>query len=527
MSQPSISGKGAKILIADDIPANLNLLSDALEPAGYSILAAPSGEVALRVAKLARPDLILLDVIMPGLDGYETCHRLKQDEATREIPVIFITAKDETQSVVEGFRAGGVDYITKPFQAEEVLIRLATHMKIHRLTQELRQKNQELSDEMSKRRQVEAALHTADSSLSIISQQEAERWGLSGFVGASPVFGKILQGVRRMQSYPSTNVLITGESGTGKELIARAIHYGSPLAKRPFVPVNCSAIPSELAESACFGHVRGAFTGATADHKGYFEQADKGTLFLDEIGDMPLPLQAKLLRVLEDGIICPVGSTQGRKVEVRVLAGTNAELQSDVEAGKFRQDLYYRLARFAIEVPPLRDRKQDIPLLADHFLTRVAAEMGMTKPKLNSQALEVLQNYDYPGNVRELRNFIERALIESGGGEIGSEHLCFIQCRGQPSLRAAEMVGQPHISPTLDLFRNKGVLTPEYQQILAYVKEKGSINNTECRELMGVGMQRACYLLRRIHLAGLLERESNGRWSQYRLPASSRQASGA
>ncbi|HTL56212.1 MAG TPA: sigma-54 dependent transcriptional regulator [Candidatus Limnocylindrales bacterium] len=515
------SGKGARILIADDIPANLNLLSDALEPAGYSILAAPSGEVALKIAKGMRPDLILLDVIMPGMDGYETCHQLKQDEATREIPVIFITAKDETQSVVEGFRAGGVDYITKPFQTDEVLIRLATHMKIHHLTQELRQKNQQLLEEISKRQQVEAALQSVDAQLSIISQQEAERWGLVGFVGVSSGFSKIVRGIRRMQEH-LTNVLITGESGTGKELIARAIHYGSVLAKRPFVPVNCSAVPRELAESVFFGHVRGAFTGATTDHKGFFEQADKGTLFLDEIGDMPQALQAKLLRVLEDEMITPVGSTQSKKVEVRILAGTNAELQSDIEAGKFRQDLYYRLARFTIEVPPLRERKEDIPLLAEHFLERFAADMGMAKPKLSPTALQVLQNYDYPGNIRELRNFIERALIEGGGGEIGPEHLVFIRFRGHSSVPGGEIAGQPAPVSASEPTRSREMLLPEEQAILNYVKERGCINNTECRELLGVGMQRACYLLRKIHLTGLLHRESNGRWSQYRLPVMNR-----
>jgi DNA-binding NtrC family response regulator len=526
MSHSITSGKGAKILIADDIPANLNLLSDALESAGYSILAAPSGEVAVRIAKRMRPDLVLLDVIMPGMDGYETCHQLKLHEATREIPVIFITAKDETQSIVEGFQAGGVDYITKPFQADEVLMRVATHMKIHHLTRELRQKNQELLDEVSKRKAVEAELQSVDAQLSIISQQEAERWGLVGFVGASPGFAKILQGIRRMQSFGATNVLITGESGTGKELIARAIHYGSVSAKRPFVPVNCSSIPGELAESAFFGHVRGAFTGATTDHKGYFEQAEQGTLFLDEIGEMPLPLQAKLLRVLEDGVISPVGSTQRKKVEVRVLAGTNAELQSDIEAGKFRQDLYYRLARFTIEVPPLRERKEDIPLLAEHFLERFAAEMAMAKPMLNAQALQILQSYHYPGNIRELRNFIERALIESGGCEIGPDHLCFIQCRGTASARAAESLGEPAPGLAIESNRMRAVLLPQDHQILDYVKEHGSINNTECRELLGVGMQRACYLLRKNHLAGLLDRTSNGRWSQYHLAAGNRQRTG-
>ena len=497
MSHTIGSGKGAKILIADDIPANLNLLSDALEPAGYNILAAPSGEVALKIAKGMRPDLILLDVIMPGMDGYETCHQLKQDETTRDIPVIFITAKDETQSVVEGFHAGGVDYITKPFQTDEVLIRLATHMKIHHLTQELRQKNQELVEESCKRQQAEAALRSADAQLSVISQQEAERWGLVGFVGVSSGFSRVVRGIQRMQTH-STNVLITGESGTGKELIARAIHYGSALANGPFVPVNCSAVPSELAESALFGHVRGAFSGATGDHKGFFDQADKGTLFLDEIGDMPLALQVKLLRVLEDKLITPVGSTQGKKVDVRILAGTNAELQSDIEAGKFRQDLYYRLACFTIEVPPLRERKEDIPLLAEHFLKRFAADMGMTMPNLSAAALQVLQSYDYPGNIRELRNFIERALIEGGGADIGPEHLFFTRRRGQSSPSVPDA-----LSPAPESLRSREMLLPEEQAILNFVKERGSINNTECRELLGVGKTVAFeHVLELVHQLG-------------------------
>jgi len=511
-------GAGASILIVDDIPANLNLLSDALEPAGYNILAAPSGEVAVKIARRTLPDLILLDVMMPGMDGYETCFQLKQDEATREIPVIFITAKDEPESVIEGFRAGGVDYITKPFQADEVLIRVATHMKVHRLTQELRQKNQELVAEISRRQEVEGALQTADAQLSIISRREAELWGLAGFVGVSPGFASILQDIRRLQSFSATSVLISGESGTGKELIARAIHYGSARAKAPFIPVNCSAVPGELAESLFFGHVRGAFTGAAADHKGYFEQAHKGTLFLDEIGDMPLLLQAKLLRVLEDGLITPVGATQGRKGEVRVLAGTNAELQSGIEAGKFRPDLYYRLARFTINVPPLRERKEDIPLLVDHFLERFASEMGMTKPRLNPQALPLLQGYSYPGNIRELKNLIERALIESGGGEVGPEQLRFAQpsrCQTTPlGVTISEKVSVPQPKAA----RPASAVLTEEDKILSYVREHGSINNTECRELLAVGMQRACYLLRRIHLAGLLQRESSGRWAQYRLP---------
>lgn len=517
MNVPS-GAHGAKILIADDIPANLNLLSDALEPVGYNILAAPSGEVAVRIAKRMRPELILLDIVMPGMDGYQTCRELKQDEQTRDIPVIFLTGKDEPQSVVEGFRVGGVDYITKPFQADEVLMRIATHLALHRLTEELRKKNRQLEAEIAKRQQAEAALQTADAQLSVLSQREAELWGLTGFVGSSPGFAKVLQDIRRLQPFSSTSVFISGESGTGKELIARAIHYGSARAKAPFIPVNCSAVPGELAESAFFGHLRGAFSGATADHKGYFEQAHQGTLFLDEIGDMPLSLQVKLLRVLEDGVITPVGSTQPRKVEVRVLAGTNADLQSDIAAGKFRRDLFYRLARFTIQVPPLRERKGDIPLLVDHFLNRLVAEMGMSKPILRPDALKVLIDYDYPGNIRELKNFVERALIESGGGEIAASHLFFVQPR--PPIPPSGVVpsGRAHTAGSVKPF--PAAMSAEEQRILEYVRGHGTINNTECRELLNVGVQRACYLLRKAHRGGWLERESNGRWAQYRLPFS-------
>lgn len=504
-------------MIADDIPANLDLLSDALEPVGYSILAAPSGEVALKIAKRMSPEIILLDIMMPGMDGFQTCRELKRDEETRDIPVIFLTGKDETQSVVEGFRVGGVDYITKPFQSEEVLIRIATHLSIHRLTRELRNKNRELQAEIARREGAESALQTAHAHLSVLSQREAELWGLPGFVGQSPGLCRVVQDIRRLQAFNSTNVLITGESGTGKELIARAIHYGSARAKAPFVPVNCSAVPAELAESAFFGHARGAFSGATADHKGYFEQANQGTLFLDEIGDMPLPLQAKLLRVLEDSVINPVGSTQPRKVDVRVLAGTNADLQSDIAAGKFRRDLFFRLARFTILIPPLRERKEDIAALVDHFLGKFASEMGMNKPVLIPSALSALVNYEYPGNVRELRNFVERALIESGGGQIGPEHLTFIPRLSGPGGNVV-LAHRPSASAAGAATERSHVdSSPEEQRILEFVRKHHTINNTECRVLLGVGMQRACYLLRKATLAGWLHQESNGRWTQYRL----------
>ncbi len=419
-----------KILLVDDVPENLAVLTSALEPEGYEILAAPGGQVALKVAARARPELILLDILMPELDGLETCRRLKRDEATRDIPVIFITARGELTSMVEAFRAGGVDYVVKPFQADEVLSRVATHLRLSRLTRELREKNRaletrtaELTAEIERRQQAETALRHADEKLAAISGLEAERWNLAGLVGGSRLIRKITDDIRRLHQFAQTSVLILGESGTGKELVARAVHFDSARAKGPFVPVNCVAIPTELAESMLFGHVKGAFTGATADRKGYFELAHGGTLFLDEIGDMPASLQVKLLRVLEDGCVTPIGASQPRKVDVRIIAATNADLDARIAAGTFRQDLYFRLARYVVATPPLRERREDVPLLATHFLRLFAAEMGLKAPPFSSEALEALQRHDYPGNVRELKNVIERGLIESGGDVIRAEHL--------------------------------------------------------------------------------------------------------
>ncbi|HVY69004.1 MAG TPA: sigma-54 dependent transcriptional regulator [Verrucomicrobiae bacterium] len=419
-----------KILLVDDVPANLSVLTAALEPEGYEILVAANGSAALRVAARARPDLILLDIMMPEWDGLETCRRLKQDPETTGIPVIFLTAKSETASLVDGFRAGGVDYITKPFQAAEVLTRVATHLRLSRLNRQLAEKNreleartEELTAEVRRREQAETAFRQADDKLCAISELETARWATGGLIGGSAPIQRVLADVHRLWQFPGTSVLITGESGTGKELVARALHFGSNRAKAPFVPVNCVAIPGELAESMLFGHVKGAFTGATTDRKGYFELAHGGTLFLDEIGDMPVALQVKLLRVLEDGFVTPVGASEPRQTDVRVIAATNADLESRIQAGSFRQDLFFRLARYTLSLPPLRSRAEDVPLLAAHFLRGFAAEMGRQPPALSRGAETALMRHAFPGNVRELRNIIERALINSGGAAILAEHL--------------------------------------------------------------------------------------------------------
>lgn len=436
----------AKILLVDDQPTNLKLLRQALEPVGYRIFAASNGQRALTTAARALPDLILMDVMMPGMSGPDACRELKKDPALAEIPVLFITARNETEDVVEGFAAGGADYIAKPFRTEEVLARVRTHLERAFLARALTAKNAELErtnavlkGEIDERRILAGQKQQLTDQLSMLSEREAERWGVPDFIGQSPLLKKTLHDIQLLQHSSSTSVLITGESGTGKELVARALHFGSSRCAGPFVPVNCSAIPADLAESQFFGHVKGAFTGAHSTQKGHFELADGGTLFLDEIGDMPIDLQAKLLRALEDGVITPVGADQGHAVNVRVVSATHADLEAEISAGTFRRDLYFRLTSFPVSVPPLRDRHEDIPLIAGHFLALFAAEMGREPPALSPEVLTQLQGYCFPGNIRELKNVIERALIESAGGEILPGHLHFINspADGPPSRQSA------------------------------------------------------------------------------------------
>jgi DNA-binding NtrC family response regulator len=474
-----------KILIIDDNPANIRLLSDALEQHGHEILTASDGDSGLRIAGLAKPALILLDVMMPLLDGMATCRSLKRTDTTREIPVIFITARHEMESVVAGFRSGAVDYIHKPFHLEEVLSRVETHLQIGRLTRQLRARNDELEKEIERRRDAEEARRTADERYLRLSADEAARWGIAGFVGESRTVRKIVEEIKRVHRFANIGVLIQGESGTGKELVARALHHGSPRSAAPFIPVNCVAIPAELAESMLFGHVRGAFTGATTDRKGWFELANNGTLFLDEIGDMPLPLQGKLLRALEDGEIHPVGGVKPIIVDVRVIAATNADVPAKIVDGSFRQDLYFRLARYVVDMPPLRERLDDLPLLVSHFLRLFSNEMGMSPPAVAPEAMTLLGSYSFPGNVRELKNVIERALIESGGGSIQRRHIHLLD--DVPKRQLSVPVPTPGIpnSDTIPL----NLDTAEQMLIQRALNQAGG-NVAEAARLLGVNRSR-------------------------------------
>ncbi|MFB3784858.1 MAG: sigma-54-dependent transcriptional regulator [bacterium] len=527
-----------QILIVDDIAANRSLLGHTLEPAGYDVLLVPSGEAALEVARRAQPSLILLDIVMPGLTGFETCQRLKQQEETKDIPVIFITSKDDTESILQGFHLGGVDYITRPFQEEVVRARVENQLRIHRLTQQLLQKNRQLLEEIAKRVQAEGDLARADERLALLSDQEAQHWGIEGFISQSATISAILRDVHQLHYADKVSVLIIGESGTGKELIARAIHFGGSRSHQPFIALNCSTIPRELAESTLFGHVRGAFTGATGARQGYFELAEGGTLFLDEIGDMPYELQAKLLRVLEDRRYIPVGGAHERIAEVRVISATNQDLHTRIDRGLFRQDLYFRLAEYTVEVPPLRDRPEDIPLLVEHFLRLFAEEMGRERPRVSPEAMAALQQYSFPGNVRELKNIVEHAMIKSGGGGIQPHHLYLLNDISKENHLYSDLNSGNHLGAMNDFEQRKELvvkrslssnahdpstgrpdpsdpLTDE-EKILAYVETHGTINNSECRQLLVSDLHHASYLLKKLHDYGLLQSDGERRWKRYR-----------
>ena len=482
--------RGARLLVVDDRPENLGLVRQALESAGCDeVLVATTGERALRTALSQVPELILLDVLLPGMDGFETCRKLKQEEMTRAIPVIFLTALDEVEHLATGFAAGGADYITKPFRREEVLLRVELHLERVRLqrqleenNRQLEEKNRQLEEEIGRRRQLNRRV-------SNYARQENERWGLSGFVGQSPSMKAVLEEIDLLSEAHAISVLITGESGTGKELVARAIHFGGPRSEGPFVPVNCSAIPRDLADALFFGHVKGAFTGADDDREGYFALAEGGTLFLDEIGDMPVDLQPKLLRTLEDSRYRPLGARQERTADVRVVAATAA----DPSPERLRRDLYFRLAQYSVALPPLRHRREDIPLLAGHFLRLLAGEMNREPPALDEAVLEVLMTYDFPGNVRELKNLVERALIKSRGAEIRREHLEL----GQPTEAASTAPVAPGVSSELPFDLERAAAWAE-EEVLRRALAQSDDNVSAAARLLGTNRPRLYRILERL-----------------------------
>ncbi len=379
--------KGKKILVVDDEKNILTTLSRALQMEGWEVAVAGGGKLALEKTASFHPHVVLLDVNLPDVDGITTLGKLKEQDSS--VIVIMMSGQGTVETAVKATRGGAIDFVEKPVSMERLTVSLQKAFEMSRLEEENRRLREDL-----------------DRGYKLVGESAAmkelkERIGL-----AAP---------------SNARVLITGESGTGKELIAHAIHAGSPRASKPFVKMNCAAVPGELIESELFGHEKGSFTGAIKSRIGRFEQADTGTLFIDEVGDMPSAMQAKLLRVLQEGELEKVGGDQVIKVDVRVIAATNKDLPAEIEKGRFREDLYYRLNVVPIPAPPLRGRKEDLPSLVDHFVALASAENAIKPKKVSDEAMSLLRAHDWPGNVRELRNTVERLLILTREPEIGGD----------------------------------------------------------------------------------------------------------
>jgi two-component system nitrogen regulation response regulator NtrX len=391
-----------RILVIDDEAAIRESLRMILEYEDYGFVGAASGHEGLALIQRDRPDLVLLDIKMPGMDGMEVLRKLHALDDT--LPVVMISGHGTTSTAVDAIKSGAVDFLDKPLSSERVIVTLQNVLK----QQELRQENRELKLAMESRYEI---------------------------IGESPALRAVLEAVKRAAPTNAT-VMLLGESGVGKELVARTIHRNSPRAGQRFIQVNCAAIPEELIESELFGHEKGSFTGATEKQIGKFEQADRGTIFLDEVGDMSPKTQAKVLRVLQEQEVERLGSARTIKVDVRVIAATNKDLEEGIQRGEFREDLFFRLNVIPIVVPPLRERRGDIPLLVQHFARRTSEEHNLKPKRFDPRAMEALQRYRWRGNIRELRNAVERLMIMAPADIVRVEDLS-PDIRGDVAARVA------------------------------------------------------------------------------------------
>jgi two-component system nitrogen regulation response regulator NtrX len=420
-----------RVLVIDDEQGIRTALGQLLDYEGYEVRSVSSVPDGLAAYAEMRPHLVFMDVKLPGLDGLEGLRRLRALDP--DAVVVMISGHGTIQTAVEATQLGAYDFLEKPLDTDRVLLtarNASSHIQLQEENTRLKQ--------------------------SIESHYE--------IVGESPAIRSLLQMIEKVGPTPA-RVLITGENGTGKELVARALHRRSPRAHRPFVEVNCAAIPGELIESELFGHMKGSFTGAIADRAGKFEQADSGTLFLDEVGDMSLAAQAKVLRVLEDGVLTRIGGSRPVAVDVRVIAATNKNVETEIASGRFREDLYYRLNVVPITVPPLRERRQDIPLLVRYFAATIAGREGAPVRKFREDAIQRLASHDWPGNVRELRNTVERLLILSSSSEISAEDVNALVSRARDAQATPE--ANAFTAPTFEQFKEQA----ERAFILAKLRE--------------------------------------------------------
>jgi len=452
-----------KILVIEDDDSNRRSLSRALERDGYAVEAFGEASPALEYLQSHRDvTLVATDLMLPGTDGFgvlEAARQLRPD-----VGVLMITGHATVESAVEAMKRGADDYLTKPVNLDELRRRVATIVE----RVKLRRRNEELEERLS------------------------ERFG--SLIGRSKTMEALM---RQMYLVAPTraNVLIVGESGTGKEVVANSLHENSPRRDRRFLPINCAAIPAEILESEVFGHERGSFTGATGRKVGKFELADGGTLFLDEIGELPLDMQAKLLRVIEQREFMRVGGTETIRVDIRLIAATNQDLGAAVDTGRFRGDLYYRLKVVTLQIPPLRERREDIPLLANHFLREFAAENGRPGMRFSPEVMRTIVEARWEGNVRELRNLVESLVVLTPNDEIRLEDLPAEYARGAGDLADAPIPGgeQPPVGLRME--------EVERRAILAALEKTGG-NRTQAAEQLGIGLRTLQRKLKEYRLAG-------------------------
>ena len=431
-----------RIVVLDDEREMGAFLVDLLTDDGYSAEAYQKAQDALVALEKSSADLFITDLVMNGMQGMEVLRAAKQRDPS--LAVVMITAFGTIESAVEAMRLGAFYYLTKPFKGADLLLLVERALEEKHLRTEIRRLQ----------REVEAHYH------------------FDRIIGKSPAMQQVFDLVDRLKD-SQVNILLTGESGTGKDLLARTLHYHSNRKHAPFVPVNCAAIPEQLLESELFGYVQGAFTDARKDKKGLFVEAHGGTLFLDEVGELPLLLQAKLLRVIEDKEVRPLGATKGKEVNVRIIAASNRDLRRTVDEGKFRQDLFYRLNVMDIHLPPLRERPEDLPLLIEHFITRSAQSSQVQR--LSAEALRIFLNYPWPGNVRELENTIERALVLCRGEEI------------TPADLPAHVTGsKPQVTSLQDALRRRRALADIEREYVLLAMELTEGRKKEAADLLGI-----------------------------------------
>ncbi len=451
-----------KILIVDDEKKMRHILQIILEQKGYVTEQASNGSEALDLINKFHYAMVITDLKMPVMDGLELIREIKKIDP--DYPVIVLTAYGSIDSAVGAIREGAIDYITKPFEEEKILLTVQRSIRFSELVEEKRIHREELSGFFE----------------------------FHNIITESQQMLQIIKQAAMVSKSPSTTVLLLGESGTGKELLAQAIHYNSSRAAKKFMAINCAAIAPTLLESELFGHEKGAFTGADRQRQGRFEIANEGTVFLDEVGDLTLEAQAKLLRFLQEKEFERVGGTETVQSDVRVIGATNKNLKELAEQQKFREDLFYRLNVFPLYLPPLRDRRQDIPQLAQHFLMRSAKSMGKNNPQITDDAMRALMRHGWPGNIRELQNAIERTVILSPDGKIRPEHLGFLNTLGSAAPAASTDPGYFRLPPegmNLDDFENK---------LVRDALELASENQSEAARLLGLSRGKFRSLVNRL-----------------------------